>query len=103
MSKFYYKVLAAGFMNGKLCEPGGKHDPVVLDSKLKPVPTWLEQTDSPAAKAKTTGRAPMGDTITKVKGIQDVKLPGSKAPAAKKAPATKKGTKKKPKDDLEVI
>ncbi len=109
--KHYYRVLEPGYMKGVYREPGGKHDPVVLDEALKVVPSWLKKQKGPGAPApKKTGRAPMPDAIKKVKNIKDVaigkKTPVKRAPAkkaaAKKTPA-KKGPVKKPKPDLEVI
>lgn len=51
-----YKVLSAGFFGGVYRSPGSKHDPVVTEKPLNPVPRWLEEIKFSAAdqKKKTT-------------------------------------------------
>lgn len=47
-----YKVLKPGFFGGVYRAPGSKHDPVVTDKPLKPVPNWLEEIKFSAADQK---------------------------------------------------
>ncbi len=75
---YSYRVLKRGFFAGTLRDPDGKHDPVVVDKKLNPCPSWLELIDAKRPRRKPAANkdaAPAGGSVqgVKMKG-EDVKF-----------------------------